>query len=268
MDGLVVEPGIGPGAPPPEKDQTETPGSGQTPPQLQLDDLSPEARVVVEARLKEMQGDYTRKTQEVADQRREVEAHREKLQWMESLEKLFETDPAAAARILRDTADKYDTPVGKTPPGGANGPDPNAINWDDESDGTRYVASLLGQLMPVLQKIGTEMQTTSTFVATEKQKRELVELHSAMGEFDDQVVLAEAKKNPGVPLDMVIAKMLLPELEKRATDKAYANIEAKKVSSDKRPSGTTQPGKQPVSNVRDAFKQALAQHNLTSLTGR
>lgn len=51
----------------------ETPTETESFTSVSLDDLSDEQRAVVETRLRDMQGDYTRKTQELASQRAEAE---------------------------------------------------------------------------------------------------------------------------------------------------------------------------------------------------
>jgi hypothetical protein len=66
--------------------------------QAAIDALPDESKAIVEARLAQMQGDYTRKTQEVAEQRREAE---QAIQFVHELE----TNPNFALQVYNEIAD-------------------------------------------------------------------------------------------------------------------------------------------------------------------
>jgi hypothetical protein len=90
--------------PSPDENQPVTPDATGTPEVESFTDydaaieaLPDEARLIVEQRLNQMQGDYTRKTQEVAEQRREAE---QAIQFVRELE----TNPNFAAQVQNEIA--------------------------------------------------------------------------------------------------------------------------------------------------------------------
>lgn len=101
--------------PNPEPNQSVTPDATGSPAEPEgftdynaaLDALPDEARVIVEHRLNQMQGDYTRKTQELAEQRREAE---QAIQFVQELE----TNPSFALQVHNEIAQALES-VGWSP---------------------------------------------------------------------------------------------------------------------------------------------------------
>lgn len=87
-DPAVENQPVTPEAPQGDQGQEATPAT----PKIDLDQLDPQVREFVQSREREMQADYTRKTQEVAEQRREAE---QALQFIEALN----TDPNFALQV-------------------------------------------------------------------------------------------------------------------------------------------------------------------------
>jgi hypothetical protein len=83
----------------PETPQSAEPTQGRASRDIDLSELSPEARLYIEARERELTADYTRKTQTLADQRREAE---QALQFIEALN----TDSQFAQQVY-DTLGEY-----------------------------------------------------------------------------------------------------------------------------------------------------------------
>jgi hypothetical protein len=181
---------------------------------------------------KSLQKDYTQKTQGLASERKMMADRKAQIAWLEQVDTLAKTDPKRAAMEIVRAARYFDPNIpeygGQAPAQNAPGAEPD-IDWDGESEGTRYIFQALQKLIPVLQTIGTQVGEATQYVATAKQEREMDALSKEFGEFDEQALLAEAKKYPaGTPMKLVLSSILLSAAKEQASSDVYGKMEFKK----------------------------------------
>jgi len=175
---------------------------------------------------KGMQAHFTRKTQELAAKMKTLEESASKLEFVNQIETLQETDPKLAAQVLMLMAKQYDPGIAE--PASASDNNMPQISWEEESPGVQYLARLLGSLYPHIQSAVSQSQAVAGYIANQRMQSELEALKAEIGEFDTEKVLAEVKHYPsGTPIRAIALATLFPQIKEQILSQAYANQDHK-----------------------------------------
>ena len=197
------------------------------------------------------QADYTRKTQDLAFERK-------RLQQAEAIVSSLESDPAGTLTALRDAFGVAGTPSEPAAPapsefdewGEAVEPDPN---------GTRIAA------------LEARLEQQDRLHRREQVEKQVEALHDHYGEFDATELYQHALRHKIGNLEAALTHMRFGEVSDRATklEKEQERTTAKRDASVVEPSGSTQTGavtakagKDSPSSIRESF--ALAKKQLAS----
>lgn len=197
---------------------------------------------------KSMQADYTKKTQAIAEQARQ-------LQWVDQMRELATNDPAEAARVLRAQAD-YLAP--QTPSGPSNGEEVEQIEWEMESPATRQLASAVVEMAKMMQGIRGNVDQTVQFTTQERFSRELAAIKEEFGvELAPEQLKEAARAHPGIGLREAYVLANFAALQDDAKQKALGNKDFKRKVSDRSPAGSRAAATQQPGTYDEAIELAL-----------
>lgn len=184
-------------------------------PYADLSDIPEEFRGLVETKLQEKQKNleagFTPKFQTLAEERKAFEAERQA--FLDG--KTTTQQPTADPGYVDPLAD---------------------ADWEGgwTQDGTpvtqvmyqQFQAAMQGIANYLQQRDGTLTQLESHF-SQQQRAEQMSALKAEYGDFDEAALAEAAKASPGIPLDFVAAKMLMPQVRERATKTAYENKQTK-----------------------------------------
>jgi len=168
----------------------------------------PLARAALEA-VRDIHGDYTRKTQTLSEQKRELEANASLQGWTKDLVAALNDDPEGeGARMLEGaltqlrgssqqqapaaTGDVIQTPVGTFTQ------QQLTEMWENADPTVQLLAHTVRQQQQVIDEMHQQYAATTDTLVSREITTKLGELHTKYGDFDEDPILAEAEgmKNP------------------------------------------------------------------------
>lgn len=169
-------------------------------PDLNLDDLSPEHRAAVQAKYDALNKAWTTKTQDLAEQRRQIEARAQSLAAFEQLSQLAQERPEEAAAYFRQIADQL-TPAERRAMQAAS----EAQNPLDPDLMTTTERALYDELQALKEQNRTHQQFTQTY------QRELAERQIEQR-------FSDIEQSFGTKLDADTKQQLIVEAVRQGTD--------------------------------------------------
>lgn len=164
----------------------------------------PLARSVLEA-VRDIHGDYTRKTQSLSEQRRELETNANLQGWTKDLVTAFSDDPEQATAMLesaltqlRGGESRQPTPQAgagdsiQTPVGTFTQADLTEM-WESADPTVKLLAHALRQQQQVVDEMRQQSAATTDTLVSREIDAKLKALHTEYGDFDDDPVLAKGQ---------------------------------------------------------------------------
>lgn len=168
----------------------------------------PLARAALEA-VRDIHGDYTRKTQTLSEQRRELESNASLQGWVKDLATALESDPEQATAMLKSALTQLDGGQQQQGPPASTG---DAIQtpvgsftqaqltemWENADPTVQLLAHSVRQQQQVIDEMRQSHAATTDTLVSREIATNLAKLHEKYGDFDEDPVLAEAQgmKNP------------------------------------------------------------------------
>ena len=185
------------------------------------------------------QSDYTRKTQELASERKRLEQ-------AEAIVSSLESDPESTLRALGDAFGISATPEQSGDPGGSS--------WDEPDDATSKR----------LQELEGRVQGYDRLHKKQALEKQVTVLKGKYGDFDQSELFQHALRNKIGNLEAALTHMRYNDVATKAEklEKEQERLEAKRGANVVEPSGSKQAGSsrkssdKPVSSIREAFESA------------
>jgi len=185
------------------------------------------------------QSDYTRKTQELASERKRLEQ-------AEAIVSSLESDPESTLRALGDAFGISATPEQSGDPGGSS--------WDEPDDATSKR----------LQELEGRVQGYDRLHKKQALEKQVTVLKGKYGDFDQSELFQHALRNKIGNLEAALTHMRYNDVATKAEklEKEQERLEAKRGANVVEPSGSKQAGSsrkssdKPVSSIREAYESA------------
>jgi hypothetical protein len=189
------------------------------------------------------QSDYTRKTQDLA-------AERKRLQQAEAIVAALESDPAGTLNALGDAFGVQGQPAAPT--------DPYGSGWDEPEDPTAQRISQLENRLEQQDRLHRQQQL----------EKQVQDLRGQYGDFDSDELYQHALSHRIGNLEAALTHMRYGDVASRAEklEKEQERTEAKRGASVVEPSGSKQAGSSTSStspaatSLREAFAAAKKEH--------
>ena len=185
------------------------------------------------------QSDYTRKTQELASERKRLEQ-------AEAIVSSLESDPESTLRALGDAFGISATPE--------QSGDPVGSSWDEPDDATSKR----------LQELEGRVQGYDRLHKKQALEKQVTVLKGKYGDFDQSELFQHALRNKIGNLEAALTHMRYNDVATKAEklEKEQERLEAKRGANVVEPSGSKQAGSsrkssdKPVASIREAFESA------------
>jgi len=231
------------------------------------------------ARVRQLKGDYTRKTQALSERQREIEERAQRYQWAEELDDDLANDPEAARRKLTYLLQEMGggAPAGqaaaRTPADQATqtfgGMGVEQVNemYQSMTPAEQWLTGVVWQLAQGQQQVGQRTESWERQAAQRELNTAMQTLHDRHGDFDETALLRTAhqrglaqQERPAVDVLEDAWRILDYEhAESRGRESAYTGMEKKARASAGAAGSTTAPTQQRKAKTIDEVFAIAAQ---------